>query len=85
MPDNIYTTERARLEKELYEAKQQIYNLEGLLQPTFKENRLLRERVDALSFSRQPILRKASWKNAIDSKVAVVVGVPRVGVRAEVV
>ena len=85
MPDDIYTTERiARLEKELYEAKQQIYNLESVLQPTFKENRLLRERVYAFSFSRQPILRKASW-NAIDSKVAVVSGVPRVGVMAEVV
>ena len=84
MSDDIYTTERiARLEKELDEAKQQIYNLESVLQPTFKENRLLRERVYAYAFSRQPILRKASWKNAIDSKVAVVAGVPRVGVRAE--
>ena len=72
----------ARLEKELHEAKQLIYHLEGVLQPTFKEIRLLRERVDALSFSRQPMLRKAPWKNAIDSKVAVVSGVPRVSVRA---
>ena len=86
MPDDIYSTERiARLEKELYEAKQQIYNLESVLQPTFKENRLLREHVYAFSFSRQPILRKASGKNVIDSKVAVVAGVPRVGVLAEVV
>ena len=31
------------------------------------------------------MIRKAPWKNAIDSKVAVVAGVPRVGLRVEVV
>ena len=75
----------AILEKELYAATQRICRLEGLLQPTFKENRLLRERVDALSFSRQPMLRKARWPNAIDSKVAVSSGVPRVGLLVDVV
>ena len=83
---NQGTTEYvASLEKELHEEREQRHHLQAVLEPTFKEIRLLREKLGAASFSRQPMLRKALWKNAIDSKVAVVAGVPRVGLRVEVV
>ena len=75
----------ASLEKELHEEREQRRHLQAVLGPAFKEIRLIREKLEAASFSRQPMLRKASWKNAIDSKVAVVAGVPRVGLLVEVV
>ena len=83
---NQYTTEYvASLEKELHEEREQRLHLQAVLGPALKENRILREKLGAASFSRQPMLRKAPWKNAIDSKVAVSAGVPRVGLRVEVI
>ena len=57
---NNNTDRVSRLEKELHEERQQKRHLKGVLEFVLKENRLLQERLDATSFSRQPIIRKAT-------------------------